>query len=114
MVTDIWLKRVENGASQILGKLNSIEKKGSQRKNKLIEQNTLVWRDGAASKYEILRLVTKNIRQDLPKIFAWAAADGVGGSCVGKRWNPNRTAYSQAQQTVVRGLLGGVVVTSFF
>ena len=44
MVTDIWLKRVENGAFQILGKLNSIEKKGSQRKNKLIEQNTLVWR----------------------------------------------------------------------
>ena len=42
MVTDIWLKRVENGASQILGKLNSIEKRGSQRKNKLIEQNTLV------------------------------------------------------------------------
>ena len=41
--TDIWLKRVENGASQILGKLNSVGKKGSQRKkNKLIEQNTLV------------------------------------------------------------------------
>ena len=32
MVTDIWLKRVENGASQILGKLNSVGKKGSQRK----------------------------------------------------------------------------------
>ena len=42
MVTYIWLKRVENGASQILGKLNFIEKKGSQRKNKLIEQNMLV------------------------------------------------------------------------
>ena len=42
MVTDIWLKRVENGASQILGKLNFIEKKESQRKNKLIEQNMLV------------------------------------------------------------------------
>ena len=42
MVTYIWLKRVENGASQILRKLNFIEKKGSQRKNKLIEQNMLV------------------------------------------------------------------------
>ena len=59
MDTDIWLKRVENGASQILGKLNSIEKRGHSARINSSSKTRWCDGDGAASKYEILRLVTK-------------------------------------------------------
>ena len=66
MVTDIWLKRVKNGGFSNFGQTKRCHsaKTNSSSKTRWCDG------DGAASKYEILRLVTKNIRQDLPKIFA--------------------------------------------